>query len=228
MATPGKSSHRLILLAALILCVGGAFAAFGETRSYLSGGTLPAEHFAALAEGRQLTGLSIPSNRLVLDNCFDALNGVYGRLQPADGRKAVATTCLQQAAQITRSMPSYSYAWYIASLSAAELGDSAGLADNLRQSQATGPSEEWIAELRVNLAEAHLGELPDDIRSHNDSDLAVLAESYRGVSSIAKRYVDDAGFRERITGIVEKLPDDVQRRFIAFVERAAQRTGRSQ
>lgn len=228
MAARKKSVHLLQLVGALVLCVGGAFAAFGEAKSYLSGGSVPQEHFAALEQDSQVAALSVASSRLVLDNCYDAIEGVYGRLQPADKRQAVATTCAARASEITRSMPSYSYAWFVNALSASELGNTAALADNLRRSQVTGPSEEWIAELRVNLAEAHLDNLPDDVRQQNDRDLAVLAESYRGVSSIATRYVNDAAFRERITAIVEKLPDEFQRRFISYVQRAAQRSGRIQ
>jgi hypothetical protein len=80
----------------------------------------------------------------------------------------------------------------------------------------------------VALAEDNYDLLPDDVREASGADLALLAASDRGVSSIAERDVRDPAFRGRITAIVEQLPEDKQSRFVSRVESAASRAGASQ
>lgn len=223
MAAVSRVPHAFILLISLTLAGGGIFVAYGEAQAFLAGGVLPREKFQALATNTQMTSLSTASNHLVLDACYDAMTGVYGRLQPAPDRTAVASNCLAQADAMTASMPTYSYAWYIGALSAAKLSDGAALADRLRQSQLTGPHEQWIAELRVALAEDNLASLLPDVLMGNDKDLAMLVVSSKGIASIAARYVDNPAFRSRITTIVEQLPPGAQRRFVSRVESAAGR-----
>ncbi|MBN9317447.1 MAG: hypothetical protein J0I99_17010 [Devosia sp.] len=213
--------HRFAFLASFGLCGAGFIAAYAEASSYFSSGATPKESFDALVGNEQVRGLSVASSRLVLDNCYDAIVGVYGRLQTATTRDLVASKCLVQADAISNEMPSYSYAWYVGALASWELGDASKLAYHLLQSQLSGPTEQWIAELRVKLVEDNRERLTSDVLQLNDRDLALLVTSYRGVASIAKRYVDDPSFRERITAVVENLPADEQQRFVANVEIAA-------
>ncbi|MBN9308300.1 hypothetical protein [Devosia sp.] len=221
----GKGQHRLVILFSLALVCGGVAAAYSEASSYLSGGSAADDSFAAFTSGQPKSGLSVASARYVLDGCFDATTSLRGRLQPTPLRRAIAGLCLAQADAITDRMPSYSYAWYIGALAAAALDDPPSLADRLRHSQQTGPTEQWIAELRVALAEDHLADLPADVRDLNERDLALLVRSTRGIASIAQRYVGDPAFRERITRIVETMPPDQQQRFVSSVDFAARQSG---
>lgn len=195
-----------------------------EASPYFSAGIEDAERFSALADKVPMPGLSIASERLVLDNCVRTISSLYGRLQPSDRKQAVARSCLEAADEITEANLSSSYAWYVAALSAERLGDTVGMAERLAQSQVTGPNEQWIAELRVPLAEDHLAALDSRTRANHERDLRMLVASTRGIFSIARRYVGVASFRERITAIVEAMPEAEQRRFVARVE-AASRTG---
>lgn len=215
-----RATHRVVLVASIALLLGAVAAAYSESRAYVGGGLTPAESFTALLDGQQKPGLSVASTRLVLDGCYDALQGVYGRLRPTAERRTVAEKCRDLVATTTTEMPSYSFAWYVGALAAVQLEQPAGLVDALRQSQLTGPTEQWLAELRVALAEDHFQQLPADVRSNNDNDLALLVVSDRGIASIARRYVDDPGFRERIADIVEKLSEHDQQRFISTIELA--------
>ena len=216
----GKSLHRLALVMSLALCGGGTFAAYSEARSYVSSGLTPAESFAALAADEQVPGLSVTSTRLVLDNCYDAITAIYGRVQPSTKRDAVASNCLRQADAVIQAMPSHSFAWFVGALAALQLDSRGGFTDRLRQSQLTGPNEQWIAELRVGLAEDNFGMLPSDVRELNDRDLGLLVVSDRGIASIAQRYISNPAFRERITVIVEQLPERDQQRFVSTIETA--------
>lgn len=225
-----KGSPRVaqgaMLFVTLALVTSGAAVAYVEANAYLSAGILPAEHFDALATGDIDIGLSVASHTLILSNCYEALTSVAARLRPAARRNTVAANCLMVADRISAGEPANSFAWYIAALAASESGDIPTMTQRLRMSQISGPSEQWIVELRVNLAEDHLAALtPDALLGHED-DLTLLVQSQRGVASIAQRYVRQAEFRERITALVEKLPAEQQRSFLYNVRIAADQVSR--
>lgn len=211
------------MLLALGLLAGGTYVAYLEARAYFASGVLQSERFEALASGRERIALSTASQRLVLDNCLEGIIATYARTRTAEQRNTVAVECRKVADQITASAPAFSYAWYIGALAAARLRDTQGVVARLRQSQITGSTEQWIAELRVDLAENNLAALPPDVLSRHEHDLSILVSSAEGVSSIAARYVRDAAFRERITAIVEKMPQADQQRFLANVQAAVTR-----
>ena len=89
--------------------------------------------------------------------------------------------------------------------------------EHLHTSQATGKASQWVAEQRVALAEYYREHLDERVLAGNDADLEMLVRSQRGIGSIATRYVNDPAFRERITAIVETMPEDIQRRFIGVL-----------
>ena len=203
-----RVAQSAMLFVTLALATSGAAVAYVEAKAYLSAGIVPRERFDVLASGDIDVGLSSASHTLFLNNCYEALTSVAARLQPAR-RASVAANCLASADRISAEEPANSFAWYVAALSAAKGGDIPGMVRRLRMSQISGPSEQWIVELRVDLAEDHLAAL------------TLLAQSQRGVSSIAQRYVRQADFRERITALVEKLPAAQQQRFLDYVRGAA-------
>lgn len=225
MAEKRRPRHRFILLLAVALLAAGGSAAFVEARAYFASGVLQSERFDALAAGREVIGLSTASQRLVLDNCLDGVVAAYARTRPAEARDSVATECRNVGDRITKLSPAFSYAWYIGAVAAERLGDTAGVIERLRQSQITGPTEQWIAQLRVDIAEDNLAALPPDVRARHDRDLGLLVASRQGVASIAARYVKDTAFRDRITAIVEKMSQPDQQRFLANVEAVAARAG---
>jgi hypothetical protein len=220
-----KGSPRVaqgaMLIVTLALAISGGAVAYVEAKSYLSAGVLPRERFDALAAGDVDIGLSTASHMLVLNNCYEAMTSVAGRLQPAARRNAAATHCLVIADRISAGEPANSFAWYVGALASAENADTPGMMQRLRMSQISGPSEQWIVELRVDLAEDHLSTLPPDVLAGHERDLTLLAQSQRGVASIAQRYLRQADFRERITTLVEKLPAWQQGRFLEYVRAAA-------
>lgn len=215
------ATRKAILVLSLALLGGGAWVGYREALPYFSSGIEDAERFSALAEGPPTPGPSIASERLVLDVCVRTIASIYGRLQSATRKATVNDNCRKAADAAVRVNPSSSYAWYVGALASGLTGDIAGMNMRLLRSQQTGPSEQWIAELRVPLAEDHLGQLAPEVRANHDRDLRMLVASSRGISSIAGRYVDEAGFRERITAIVEAMPEEDQRRFVSRVGSAA-------
>lgn len=225
-----KGSPRVaqgaMLIVALALATSGAAVAYVEAKSYLSAGILPRERFDVLASGDIDIGVSTASHMLVLNNCYEAMTSVTARLQPAVRRSAVATNCLKAADAISAGEPVNAFASYVAAVAAADRGDIPGMTQRLRMSQLTGPSEQWIVELRVNLAEDHFAALTPDALAGHDRDLTLLAQSQRGVASIAQRYVRREDFRARITALVEKLTPVEQQRFLEHVRAAADKVTR--
>lgn len=218
------ATRKAILFLSLALLGAGAWVGFREASPYFTSGIEDTERYAALAERAPAPGPSIASERLILDNCVRAISSTYGRLQSSTKKAEVNGNCLKAADAAVRVNPSSSYAWYVGALTSALNGDAAGMNMRLLRSQQTGPSEQWIAELRVPLAEDHLAELTPEARANHDRDLKMLVASVRGIASIAGRYVDDTGFRERITAIVETMPEADQRRFVSQVGTAANRS----
>lgn len=221
-----RVAQSAMLIVTLALATSGAAVAYVEAKSYLSAGILPRERFDVLASGNVDLGLSTASRMLVLNNCYEAMTSVAARLQPAARRSAVASNCLIAADRISAGEPASSFAWYVAALAASENSDAASMTQRLRMSQISGPSEQWIVELRVNLAEDHLATLTPDALAGHEGDLSLLAQSQRGVASIAQRYVRQADFRERITALVEMLPAEQQQRFLEYVRAAADQLSR--
>ena len=216
-----SATRQAILLLSLALVAAGAWVGLREASPYFSVGIEDAERFAALADKVPSPGPSIASERLVLDNCVRTISSLSGRLQPGSRKAEVSNNCLRAADAIVRRNPSSSYAWYVGALTSERTSDTAGMNERLLRSQQTGPSEQWIAELRVPLGEEHLAELTPEVRANLDRDLKMLVASTRGISSMADRYVRQAEFRERITAIVETMPEEDQHRFVSRVESSA-------
>ena len=219
------ATRQVVFVLATALLSAGAWTAVREAAPYFKAGIDDAERFASLARAEPAPGPSIASERLVLDNCVRTLSSLYGRLQPSDAKNQVGNHCLAAADAAATRNPSSSYAWYVGAMAAARSGDVAGMNDRLAMSQETGPYEQWIAELRVPLAEDHFDELTPDVRAHHDRDLEMMVASRRGIATIAGRYVSQPTFRERITAIVETMPEADQRRFVGRVTSAAGQGG---
>jgi hypothetical protein len=223
---PGSYMTRLATLTALALSLAGVcFGAYSVAREAAIFDRSPErsiEEYDRIASGRAELGLSAYSKKQVLNSCYYGLGSRLALVRPAAEIRRFAGQCLEKANAITATMPTNSFGWLVAAVAAEALDDTAGMNNALVRSQKTGPREQWITELRVKLAEDNYTKLDDTSRKVNEMDLALLAESYRGVKTIASRYVNDAGFRERITTVVSALPNEVQRRFLWSVKKAAQ------
>lgn len=210
------------LLLAILLFAMSVFSLSKEITPFFSETSSPALRFANLEQGQADLGISIAAQKLLFNDCLESFAGPAGMAQPSIRRSAMLKHCQTLAKDSTNSKPSFAFAWYIGAFTAAELGEYQTFNHQLSASQKTAPNEQWLAEFRVNLAEDNFDQLDSStLQGHND-DLKLLVQSRKGVSSIAKRYIQQNSFRERITNIVETLSQDDQRRFIVNVRSAAQ------
>ena len=222
---PTRLSIVGLLLASGALFLAGLATAYAELRSFADGGTTPASRFAVLVEANSGWAPSLLSRRLLLDSCLEAINGPYGRLQPADTRRLVLEHCRASADAVVGETPSYAFGWFIGALAAATLGDVEGFNARIKNVQITAPTEQWMAELRVGLVEDNHAHAAPDVLTRHDADLRLLVHSPRGIQSIAARYAREPEFKSRITAIVETMPEADQARFVAEVRQAVARTG---
>lgn len=212
-----RNGAGLLLLSftSLLLVAGSAYALLAESSPYLFAGSGLAQRVGVLADGQLHPGLSRPAHDLVLDDCVQVAASLYGMALPTGQRNAALATCSDAATRFAAQSPSYAYAYYVEALLAAERADPAALNAALITSRALAPTEQWLAALRVKLTEDHLPEIAPAALEGHAADLALLVSSQRGIRVIARRYAAVAGFRERITAIVETLPPEQQKRFVA-------------
>ncbi|MBJ6989221.1 MULTISPECIES: hypothetical protein [unclassified Devosia] len=191
-----------------------------ELSSLVQAGIPDPDFFEAVLADEVSPSLSYRASDDLLRRCVNIVGGLYGALQPEERTARARAICLDIANQTVEAMPSYALGWYAKSLFSYQLaltenGDAA-----LISAQQIGRHEQWIAEGRVQLAEDHFSSLSPQAQAGHEQDLELLAQSRRGVASVAHRYVTQPDFRERITSIVEKLPPEDQTRFLNNVRRA--------
>jgi hypothetical protein len=199
------------------LLIAGVAAAVNEAQPFLAFSGSDSDRMLALQSLPLPVSQSAVGRRVVLDTCLWATTSVYGRLSAPDQRQSMLATCEQFAADTLEHYPTHSFAAYIAALDAAALSDQQAFVSYLSRSQDLGQNEGWIAELRVPLAEDHLDWLDQHAREGHDGDLAMLAQTHRGIALVAGLYLRGGETRDRITAIIASLPTEAQQLFVAAV-----------
>jgi hypothetical protein len=217
----GRTAPHILMVLSALLAGGAGLAAYAEGAPYLSSGLTAEEKFETLVRDAMPVGVSLDAMKLALDDCLRAVRSIHGRAQPTPRRTRMLESCGRLTAEITASAPSYSYGWFVRALVLEQQGDEKGFSAALMRAQLTGPNEQWVAELRADLAEDRFDALDPRVKELHLQDLALLVRSERGVHSIARRYVEEPQFRERITAIAETLAPADQRRFLDHVRSAA-------
>jgi len=209
------------LIFAVILFSMSAMALVYEVRPFSPQYASPTIRFSTLESDNIAPSLSIYSNRLLLNNCLEAIAGPTGMAQPSQRRMAMLKNCQYFAQKSYQSNLTFALAWYIAAYASVELKQYDTFNFQLAAAQKTAPNEQWLTEFRVSLAENNLSRLGPETIKGNERDLKLLVQSKIGVASIARRYVDQTDFRKRISDIVETLSEARQENFINYVRAAA-------
>lgn len=215
----------LLAVSALILGSWGAYLAAREIAPFDFSFAPRSEILDRLALEPAPVPPSTFGTNVALEICDEAMTRLLFHLAPSARKSAVANSCLETAETSVSQMPSHSYGYYVEALARFALGETEAAIRALERSQAVGPNEQWLAERRVALAETHYGELDSYEEEGHHADLALLAQSRRGIRSIAARYVANPGFRERVTAVVETLPNEIQQRFVNLVRAEARSMG---
>lgn len=168
--------------------------------------------------------LSVEGRRLLLDVCEMGLQAslpLVLRFANDEQRQRVVPFCKELAQQAVAAAPADSYAWLALAMAQVQSGELAAAEQSLQWSALTGATEGWIAQSRFRLIQDHFQDLSEPVRSIGDADaLLLLDSSYGGV--VARRYVVDIAFRERIEALIEAQPEAMQRRFVSLVRQRVQ------
>lgn len=211
----------LIPLSAAVFVL-GAWTVREEAATYFQGGATSVQRVAASLELESVPGLSIATRQATLLDCDAVLRAPEAlelRFLPEHVRIDMVSHCRAVADAIAASAPTTSLAWLVGARASSQLGDWSGFNDRLLRSQLTGPTEQWIAELRVGLSEDNHDRLDERTRASSERDLRMLIGSLSGIYALTQRYLDDPTFRERITAIVESMPEASQNRFLSVLRR---------
>ncbi|MBC2775876.1 hypothetical protein H6M51_23755 [Rhizobium sp. AQ_MP] len=176
----------------------------------------------ALAQDRLAPAYSFYGHKRLMSACIWGMTGVWQAVAPGGERVAHAQTCLDHALSYASHTTIDSLTWVVAARASYVLGDQEALNKYLDYARRAGPNEQWVAALRVSLAEDAMSLLDAENGENHRSDLTLMVMSRSGIAAIAGRYWSDEDFRERITSVVEQMSNDDKRRFISSVRRVSQ------
>lgn len=160
------------------------------------------------------------TERLSLLDCSNVLsnlNSAEMQAQPQELRDAVAPHCLLAADQIVAASPTNAFAWYVGALAASIQQDWPGFNMRVARAQIADRTEQWVGQQRMALVENNYSKADQQVKDGNDVDLRMLLGSIPGQHAVARRYWADQAFRDRITAMVETLPEATQKRFVSVV-----------
>jgi hypothetical protein len=143
------------------------------------------------------------------------------RVLPTPDWRAALETCQAQANLVTQRWPTDARAWLLFASTSRELGEAAGFAGALRQSQLLAPEVQWLAERRMKLADktAYVGDYSyaDDVLALLDSDI--------GARVVAASWVaGDGAQRARIASAAELAALPLRQRLLDKIRDRARST----
>lgn len=210
-----------------MLLVAAAYTARVEVGPFATDGLSERSTVSAMATGLLAPGLSLHSQTHFLYHCRVAMTSLTGRAQPSAVRDDILDICVEGSQAIVDAEPGFSAAWYTGALAASFAGDAQTMNSWLSQSYRTGPAEQWIAELRVDLVEDNFAKLEAGLTDLHLADLAMLLSNDRGRRFLASRYLVFPALHQRIDQLLALTSEPDARRFRNIVERLAVEKARS-
>lgn len=217
--------HMYLTVWATILLVLACGTIFLETRPFVGRGATRDVQYQAFVTKANSAGLSTYSQEIMMRDCLSMVGTAYGRAKPEDQRAAAQSHCYAQSVSITATAPTNSLAWFTRAAMEAEQGDISAMNVSLMKSRLSGPNEQWLADIRIKLAQNFNARLSGENLRGNDADLLVLMESRTGAAKIARRYIEQPEFAQHISDLALTLSLDGQKRFAENVRIAARELG---
>ncbi|ODT72408.1 MAG: hypothetical protein ABS75_04710 [Pelagibacterium sp. SCN 63-23] len=216
-----------MLSAGCALCfAAAAYAAVQEFSGFLRFGTT-VERIQQINADTP-TGLSTSSMAMVLNDCSRAVTyarSLEFRYLGEQATRTIFEVCEAKVGAITALSPTNSLAWLTSARLAGQSGNLERLNSDLANSRLVAPNEQWLADLRIELAETYLSDLSAENRAGHDQDLRLMIISGVGLGKMAARYIRHEDFRDRITAIVETVPAFNQNKFINSLNRILRNAG---
>lgn len=207
----------IVLVISVILTAGSTVASVGELIPFFrSSGTLETK-FDALSSGTLAPGLSTYSKLAFLDDCSYALNSFSFIMLGENTQTSIRQNCESVASSIVVTAPTFSYAWYVKALAGDAVNGSGDFQTSLLQARRTAPNQEGLAYYRAMLAYTNWQYLDNEARQELSGDIVVAANSSRGRSWIARRYLEGGEFQATIVDAMEMAPPNIQSLFLRTV-----------
>lgn len=226
---PSNAPHSSMILAAgstvLLLCA--IYVAKAELSPLVTQGLSERTTVRSMAAHMLSPGLSTQSRIDFLYHCRVALTSLTGRAQPSGVRRTLLETCSNASEAMVADTPGFSAAWYTIALVASFEHNSKRMNDALAKSYATGPFEQWIAELRVDLVTENIDKLDASLLDEHMQDLRNLLSNDRGRRLLAPRYLALPTLKPQVDGVLPQIEEPARRRFLNIVQRLLVEKGRT-
>jgi hypothetical protein len=212
-----SSSHLFLLILGTLLIAVGGWVSLVELRTSSVRAQISPERIVSLAAGTDDYGFSIGSRQRFLFECRDAMVSLFARVQTSQVRNNLNQTCLSASDEIVAEQPTFSVAWLTGALAASQISDWSGFNRRLVNSQRTGSAEQWIAEIRLNLAEQYYEKLEDAAKAGTEADMVLLTDTDSGLLQLARLWVRVPTSRVRVTEVVDRAPEVSREKFLRRV-----------
>lgn len=223
------AGSALVAIAGAAVLLMGARTMYLEATPNMRGGSTAISRIANMADGSAPIGLTLLTQHHALLDCEQTLRSSVSLeiqyLSP-DQRERLPKTCAQMARNIVARSPADSFAWFVSAAAAAAMSDPLALNADLERSQVTGPNEGWLASMRLELAENNLASLNASTLATHQQDMRIVAATGGYISSVARRFVLDEDFRQRMSAALENMTAKDQARFLSAVRAALNSPGR--
>jgi hypothetical protein len=227
MAARLPFSALIMTAGSLALLTLSAVIAVSEFGPFSSWGLSERATVRSMANGMLGPGISSQSQIDYLYNCRVALTSLTGRAQPSAVRATMLDHCEVAVQTMIEAAPDFSAAWYTAALIASFRDQPNRLNEALRRSYDTGPFEQWIAQLRVDLVEDTYSGVDEELRPLHQMDLANLLSNDPGRRFLAPRYLAFVDLHDRVDQALTTIDDAHARRFLNIAERLLREKDRS-
>lgn len=207
------SANLVLITFGAVLIIGGAVAMRMELTPYTTSRATATSRLMELAGGGTDYGLSTSSRELVLADCRGAMVSLAARVQTSAVRRALSEKCLATSDGLAAEQPTFSVAWLTGAVAAAQLEDWDGFKMRLARSLRSGPVEQWVAEMRVSIAEENYDRLTDELKAGNAADMLLLTHTDPGLLILGRLYLMSPASRERITAIVDGTDEVTREKF---------------
>lgn len=224
-----KSSRTLVAVAGVAVLLMGARAMYLEAMPNIRGGSTALSRVASMPDGGAPIGLTVLTHHQALLDCEQTLRSSLSlemKYLPVDKRDDLPKICADMASNIVNSNPADSFAWFVGAAAAAARSDDAKLNADLARSWLTGPNEGWLASMRLEMAENNLAKLDDNNLALHRQDMRLVAGTYIYMSAVARRFVLDDDFRQRMTAELKTMTATDQAHFLSAVRAALNASGR--
>jgi hypothetical protein len=220
---PGRRLLTLVLSSCLL--IGGGLATVQEVQPFSLSGTTPEERREVLSDARAASGWSYDGRRDIMLACLAFGDSLYMRAQPSSRRIGLMDGCADAASDFVVGMPSFAEAWLVKAKIAADRKDVAELPNAIARSRLSAPHVLWLAGERLRLREkvrslSAEGDYTSLLDADQGEDIITLMSSNEGSLLLARQYVAEPGFRDRLVSVAEAAPSDQQELLLAHIRAA--------